>query len=383
MADSWQSFLARWTNANLVDAATAERIRQFEASHDKTGQLRWPILIAVGFGAIMLSAGVLLLVSAHWDELSPGERFSLLLLLLAAFHVAGTFTSERFPALATALHGVGTVALGAAIFLSAQIFNLEEHWPSGVLLWTLGAWMGVGLLRDWVQATLAAVLTPAWLAAEWIERAGRYSNSAAERILGLGLLLMAIAYLTGLLDENRGKVRRAMAWIGGIVLIPSAVIAMPVSWYGNAEMPGSLSFWGYTVGFLLPMLLALTLRGKGAWMNAAATAWVVVLALLPSGINNNESALRYSVRVAGPYLWCGIAALGLIAWGIKEARRERISLGILGFGLTVLTFYFAEVMDKLGRSASLMGLGLLFLVLAWGLERTRRQLVARIGRAEA
>jgi uncharacterized membrane protein len=381
MADSWQSFLARWTDAGLLDAVTAERIRQFEASHEKTGQLRWPILIAVGFGAIMLAAGVLLFVSAHWDQLSPGKRFSLLLLLLAAFHVAGTLTSERFPVLATALHGVGTVALGAAIFLSAQIFNLQEHWPSGILLWALGAWMGVGLLRDWVQAALAAVLTPGWLAAEWIERAGRYSNSGAERILGLGLLLVSIAYLTALFDENRGNVRRAMAWIGGIALIPSAVIAMPESWYGNVEMPGTLLFWGYALGFLLPMLLALKLRGKAAWMNAAATAWVVVLALLPNGIPNSEFALRYSVRVVGPYLWCGMAALGLIAWGIREARRERISLGVLGFGLTILTFYFAQVMDKLSRSASLMGLGLLFLVLAWALERTRRKLVARIGGA--
>jgi len=41
-------------------------------------------------------------------------------------------------------------------------------------------------------------------------------------------------------------------------------------------------------------------------------------------------------------------------------------------------FYFSNVMDKLGRSASLMGLGLLFLILAWGLERTRRQLVAKV-----
>jgi hypothetical protein len=379
MADSWQAFLERWTHADLVDAATAERIREFEASHEKTGQLRWPILIAVGFGAIMVAAGVLLFVSAHWDEFSPGGRFSLLLLLLVVFHVAGALTTERFPTLSTALHGVGTAALGAAIFLSAQIFNLEEHWPSGILLWALGAWIGVGLLRDWVQATLAAVLTPAWLAAEWIERAGRYSNSGAERILGLGLLLMSIAYLTGLFDEKRGNVRRAMAWIGGIALIPSAVIAMPESWYRNVEMPGNLLFWGYALGFLLPMLLALKLRGKAAWMNAAATAWVVVLALLPNGIPNSESALRYSVRVVGPYLWCGMAALGLIAWGIREARRERISLGVLGFGLTILTFYFAQVMDKLSRSASLMGLGLLFLVLAWALERTRRKLVARIG----
>jgi hypothetical protein len=41
----------------------------------------------------------------------------------------------------------------------------------------------------------------------------------------------------------------------------------------------------------------------------------------------------------------------------------------------VIAFYFSEVMDKLGRSASLVGLGLLFLAGGWALERLRRQLV--------
>ena len=61
-----------------------------------------------------------------------------------------------------------------------------------------------------------------------------------------------------------------------------------------------------------------------------------------------------------------------------EARKERINLGVAGFALTILFFYFSNVMDKLGRSASLIGLGLLFLLGGWLLERTRRQLVARL-----
>jgi len=360
----------------LIDAPTAERIRQFEASHEESSKLRWPILIAVGFGALMLASGVLLFVSAHWDELSPGNRFSLVLLLLAVFHVAGALTAERFPALGTALHAVGTIALGGAIFLSAQIFNLQEHWPGGVLLWAIGAWIGFWLLRDWVQAALVAVLTPAWLASEWIDATERFLKS--ERILNEGLLLLSIAYLTAYFAANRGSVRRAMSWIGGIALIPTAACAMPGNWSWGSSMPRHLALWGYGLGFLLPLLLALWLRGKGAWMNGLATLWVIVLAAIPGNIANHESALRYSVRVVGPYVWCGIAALGLIAWGIREARRERINLGIAGFGITIMAFYFSQVMDKLSRSASLIGFGLVFLVLAWALERTRRHLVARV-----
>jgi hypothetical protein len=45
----------------------------------------------------------------------------------------------------------------------------------------------------------------------------------------------------------------------------------------------------------------------------------------------------------------------------------------------VLVFYFSDVMDKLGRSASLMIAGVLFLVGGWLLEKLRRKLVARLG----
>ena len=75
---------------------------------------------------------------------------------------------------------------------------------------------------------------------------------------------------------------------------------------------------------------------------------------------------------------CALGFIGLIVWGLMEARKERINLGVAGFALTVLFFYFSNVMDKLGRSASLIGLGLLFLLGGWLLERTRRQLVARL-----
>src|SRR5260370_6853227 len=92
----------------------------------------------------MLAAGVLLFVSAHWADLSPSARFSLVLALVGVFHVAGAVFSEKFPALSVALHGVGTAALGAGGFLGAQSFNLRGHWPGGGVLWARRAWIGCG-----------------------------------------------------------------------------------------------------------------------------------------------------------------------------------------------------------------------------------------------
>ncbi len=78
------------------------------------------------------------------------------------------------------------------------------------------------------------------------------------------------------------------------------------------------------------------------------------------------------------YLLAGIGAVGMIAWGMREDRRERVNLGLAGFAIAVMFFYFSEVMDKLDRSIALIGIGLVFLVVAWGLERTRRSLMKRM-----
>ena len=79
----------------------------------------------------------------------------------------------------------------------------------------------------------------------------------------------------------------------------------------------------------------------------------------------------------GLHALCALASVGLVVWGLQENRRERINLGVAGFALTIVVFYFSSVMDKLGRSASLVGFGLLFLLGGWQLEQLRRKLVAR------
>jgi hypothetical protein len=48
---------------------------------------------------------------------------------------------------------------------------------------------------------------------------------------------------------------------------------------------------------------------------------------------------------------------------------------MVAFAMTVVWFYFSNVMDKLGRSLGLIVLGVLFLAGGWALEVTRRKLV--------
>jgi len=382
MAHVTRRAIQEWVQAGLIDAATAERLRAFEDRRRGPHGTRWPVLAAIALGGILLGSGVLLFVSAHWDRLSPAGRFAIVLLMVAVFHAAAALVASRFTALATVLHAVGTVALGAGIFMSGQIFHLEEHWPGGVMLWAAGAWAGWAILRNWSQAALAAILTPAWLAGEWIVAGEHFSG--ASRIFGQALVLLAATYLSARTPDHDGPTRRALAWIGGLALIPAVIATIETwDWRDNPALPAGLRVTGWIVGIGLPLLLAFWLRGRHAWMNGVAAVWAVGLGLLAALDKDRatEGLIRFVLDQLGVYVWCGLGSIALIAWGLKEARPERINLGMAGFALTVLFFYFSSVMDKLGRAASLIGMGILFIVGGWILERARRRLIARLKEA--
>ncbi len=251
-------------------------------------------------------------------------------------------------------------------------------------MWAIGALAGWLLLRHWTQAALLALLVPAWLAGEWEVRTEGFAVS--NRLLTEGLLLLAITYLCARTNGEDSPARRALAWIGGLALLPLSVVAFVEgreSWrWGWQNRPGIspvLHITGWAIAISAPLVLAFALRKSAAWTNAIAAVWVLVIGTFSATHEDTSGNLSiFAWNSLGPYFWAGVGALATVWWGLLERRRERINLGVAGFALTVIIFYFSDVMDKLGRSASLIGLGVLFLFGGWALERARRQLVARV-----
>jgi len=366
-----EAHLKRWLEAGIIDLPMADRIRGYESSQAPQRQSNWMVVLAIAFGAVMLAAGVLLFVAAHWDELSPTQRFLLVLTMVAGFHLAAGLLIERLRALGIALHAVGTIALGAGIFLAGQIFNLQEHWPGGIMLWALGALISWFILQDTAQATLAAILIPAWIASELSVRYERFIGS--ETAVAEFVFMIAIFYL-GVRSEDR-HFSRAMHILGGILLLPAM--------FGVAETSRYRSYWEnlrvasvsqrFFVAFIvfgLPLLAAWLTRGRRAGFEVGFALWLVAAARIAAG--SEDALLNLAL-----YAWCALACVAMVVWGIRQQNRTFINMGVLAFALDIMVFYFSSVIDKLGRSASLIGFGLIFLLGGWYLEKLRRRLILR------
>ena len=372
--------------AGVIDAATGARISAFESGLDQKETLRWPVFLAMIFAGILFAAGITLFVAAHWEQLSPAFQFSLMIALAGLFHVGGALLGRRFPALATTLHAVGTATLGAAIFLTAQIFNLQENWSTGILLWAIGAAAGYFLLQDSPQAALLALLTPAWLVGRWLVTTEHLSGGA--RITATGLILTAICYLSARKNDEPGVVRRTLVWIGGIAVLPCVGIAIGLAseerflfgFQGRPRISDQAATIGWIVAIATPLLVAWFLRRGEIWIQVLWTAWALGLVQCASLATSyaNQKFEQHLGATSALYAMCAIGSIGLVLWGLRDNRKERVNLGVAGFAIAVLFFYFDSFMDKLDRSASLLILGLICLAGGYALEVMRRRLMTRM-----
>jgi uncharacterized membrane protein len=384
---AFERYLIRWRSAGVMDETTEAAIRQYEESQAKPGGRRWQVILALVMGGILLGAGVLLFVAAHWDDVSPGARLALVMAMLALFHVSGIATRERFSGFATTMHALGTVASGAAIALVGQIFNMQEHWPAAVMLWAICAAAGWWLLSDEFQQTMALLLVPAWLLCELGDRASIYNG--ADVFLCRIIAVLGVVYLTAFLHSRRRVVYGILFAVGCLTLIISApILARGWSWNGYGHdwgfVPLSLRLWGYAI-LLLVLGCGWRANRKSLLPGVVVAAMAFAVPWLNVVITEGSAShpWRHTEPRVAMYAVVAATCVFLAWWGVREASRAIVNFGVAAFALTVMWFYFSDIMGKLDRSLGLIVLGALFLAGGWALEKTRRQMVASIAEVSA
>jgi len=386
MADI-DGLLKRWQNAGVLSADSAERIRAYEREEEKPGGLKWQGLIALILGAILLACGAALFVSAHWDELGPGERYAIVIAMVAVFHLGGGFAREHFKALSTTLHAVGTLATGAAIALVGQIFNIQEHWPGAVLLWALAALAGWMLLRDEAQQTLALLLVPGWFFSELAFRMDRHIGE--DVYIGRALFVWAVLYLTFFLGSRR-KIAQGILFASGAIAGTVGIALMIdgwVSWSSTQTfVPFSVRVWAWVVIAALPLAIAAFHGHKGLVPSALAVVLAIALPWSYRSWTVSYGDMRARNYTASEpnllaYALVALFAVFLCGWGVRMASKALVNVGIVGFAVVIAWFYWSDILDKMDRSLGLMGLGVLFLAGGWALEKMRRRIMTRMDAA--
>jgi uncharacterized membrane protein len=389
----FEPLLTRWQSAGVLDAEAAARIRAYESEQAhpaaaSSHRLGWQGLVALIIGAILLACGVVLFVSAHWEDLGPGARFALVMAMVAVFHIAGAMTRESYRGLSTALHAVGTVSTGAAIALVGQIFNIEEHWPAAILMWALAAAAGWLLLQDEAQEILTLLLFPAWILCEF--SFGAEGHIGADVYVGRFLIAWAVLYLTIFLGSKHKIAQGVLFAAAAIAALVGICVTMESwrSWGSQTFLPFHLRVWGWIDFAALPLLFSVFRWRKSQIPVAVAIAlsvalpWCVRLQTQHNDFGNYHNSYTYTVPNLLAHALVAAFTIFIIWWGVRQASKALVNLGIIGFAIAVGWFYFSDIFDKVGRSLGLIGLGVLFLAGGWALEKMRRNLVAQMGQAK-
>jgi uncharacterized membrane protein len=408
--------LEEWIKKGLVPEESRDEI----LASLGTGRAGSPLAVILAvFGVILLGLGVLSFVGVNWAAMTKFSRLVLLFgSMWAAYGLAIWFTLRDRALFGQAFVLLGVLLFGANIWLIAQTYNINSHFPDGILLWGAGALAAAFLVPSRAALATALVIGGYWTS----EMTGAQQPIHLAFLLYWGLCATLAWYLNwrpGIhlsalalifwLVINYGGIQEMLGWSDAEVL--TIYILLPLAIWSACQVfdasPNALTMTigHYAFFFFLAAFSLLHLADTGArgplpsWMGFAAAMSAISLAAVFASLQRKGSTIidvlgtlfaclvtvSY-VMMVGPnedsfdvaYLVC---TLIVIVWSISRGARldDRfvINLSTVAFGLWVLYVYFELFSGLMDQAVFFTVGGVLLIGLALGLENLRRTLVAR------
>lgn len=162
--------LNHWTAEGLIQAAEAERIRDSYETVAKSGQRTHALarFALQAIAALLVALAVLLLIGYNWEKLHWVVKLALIFSSVAGTHAVALSLrrSTAYQLAAEVAFFLGCMFYGAGIWLVAQVFHLDSHYPDGVWWWALGVLPFALCLDTLLLHALLAGLLAIWAGME-------------------------------------------------------------------------------------------------------------------------------------------------------------------------------------------------------------------------
>jgi uncharacterized membrane protein len=180
----------RWIGHGIVSTEQAERIRGLYPA--QAAGASWGMIALAGLGAVIIGLGVILLFAYNWDAIPRGVKLFLVIGACVGAHALGIARERKIGAVdgpTEIFCLLGTMFFGAGIWLIAQIYHIDEHYPNGFLFWGLGALAMAWALRSVPQGLVAIATIAIWCGTEVFDF--RSPNQLAFVLVAFGTIPLA------------------------------------------------------------------------------------------------------------------------------------------------------------------------------------------------
>ena len=251
-----------WVAKGLISEDQAERIRRLYPK--PKAALPWGTIIFSGIGAAIAGLGIILLLAYNWHAIPRGGKLAIIFAGLAGLHTGGIWLfqrGDRWRQVGDAVCLLGSMLFGAGIWLVAQIYNIQEHYPDGFLIWGMGALALAWAMPSLAQALLAVAVLCIWGGCEGWGFSTAVHWSPLLILAGVGLLAwrlgsrlliffvlaaFAITLCANVSAVGEHLLLRVLLQFGAL-FVAVAMLSSRYGWF--AEGAGAWTFFGW-LGFL-------------------------------------------------------------------------------------------------------------------------------------
>jgi uncharacterized membrane protein len=378
----------------ITDEQRQKIIERFQLKEDSGGNFLAIISIV---GAVLIAAGIALLISAHWNEVPRGVKIAGGLALMLGFHAGGWWLREvqgKYRKTGEALHFIGSCLFLANIALIGQIYNIVSRPPNAFLLWWLGIAALPWLLRSRPQHILLLLAFGIWFGLEVNERGGLIYCGSDERQVLLYALL-GLVYLGAGYCLRRGTFSEFAGVTEKLGLLAFLVFIYPLTWkeffgrWDNSE----IQQWFFPVLAVFALLLlvagfknltALTRQWRWTWFFALAGMAIFITTVWFGCWQLDHAAgtryyhwgesWSYLVGTVALFVFC----LLQIQVGLQKRSQFLVNLGIVFIALDIIAAY-CDLLGSMARTGVMFLIsGIFLIVFGVYLEKKRRALMKQI-----